>query len=110
MNNIQTKDLFYLQAELIEMKVDMAAGKAMDRVIEQIHELKNEMHGFRNDMNKRLASLDNRVIAIETRLGMINETRKEVRSRLMDYSFKAAWMLLGVVLTYLLIHFRNNPF
>lgn len=110
----EAKDLFHLQTELIDMKVDMAVGKAIDRVIDQMqglesrmhaemHGLRNDMHGIRHDMNKRFSSLDNRVIAIETRLGMVNETRKEIRTKLIDYSFKAGWLMLGVILTYALI-------
>jgi hypothetical protein len=33
MNNSQAKDLFQLQTELIDMKVDMAVSKALDRVL-----------------------------------------------------------------------------
>jgi hypothetical protein len=34
MINNQTKDLFQLQTELVDMKVDMAVSRTIDRVVE----------------------------------------------------------------------------
>ena len=114
MNANQTKNLFQLQAELVDMKVDMAVTKSIDRVIEQISGLKsemhkeinalrNDMHGLRNEMHNGFSSLDKRVVAIETKLGMVNETQKEIRTKFIDYSFKAGWLILGVIISYALI-------
>lgn len=107
----QARDLFQLQSELIDMKVDMAVSKAIDRVIEKINGLENrmhaEMHKLRHDMNQGFSSLDKRVVAIETRLGMVNETKKEIRNKLIDYTFKAGWLILGAILTFALIHFPS---
>jgi hypothetical protein len=102
-----SKDVFYLQTDLIDMKVNMAASQAIDRVIEQIQTLKTDMHAFRDEVNlrftevgNRIASLSERVVAIETRLGMVTQTRNEIRSRVIDYCFKAGWLLLASVVSY----------
>ena len=102
MDKSHIKDLFQLQTELIDMKVDMAVGKAIDRVVDQISGLRREIHvdmnglrGEMGEMNKRFSSLENRTIAVETKLGMVNETQKEFRSKFIDYSFKAFWIILS---------------
>lgn len=86
LSNYQAKDLFQLQSELVDTKVDMAVSKAIDRVIEKINGLENrmhsEMHKLRHDMNSGFSSLDKRVVAIEKKLGMVNETEKEIRAKL----------------------------
>lgn len=126
MEKYQAKDLFQLQTELINMKVDMAVTNTVDRVIEQISNLKHEMHteirglrhemhGLKNEMSSRFSSLDNRVIAVETKLGMVNETDKEIRAKFydttkhvrnnfIDYAFRAGWLLLASILTFVLYH------
>lgn len=113
MSKSEAKDLFQLQTELIDMKVDMAASKAIDRVIDQISGLRNEihveMHGIKNEMhemNKRFSSLENRTTAVETKLGMVNDTQKEFRSKFIDYSFKALWILLSAMSLYAINQFH----
>lgn len=135
MSNNQAKDLFQLQAELIDMKVDMVVGKAIDRVIEQLNGLKNEMHDLRNDMHnqisglrqemhtqisglrqemhngflsldKRVVAIEVRVVAIETRLGMVGEKRKGIYDRVMDYLFKATWGASTLIFAYLIVQFH----
>lgn len=107
----QTKDLFQLQAELVDVKVDMAVNKAIQQVVEQISNLRNEMHvqisGLRNEMHDlrhemrdRFSSLEGRVTAVETKLGMVSESRKEIRTRMIDYCFKAGWLLLAATVSY----------
>ncbi len=98
LNNHQAKDLFQLQTELVDRKVDMAVSNAIDRVLEQIGSLKHEIHELRHEMHQGFAALDKRVVAIETRLGMVNETQKEIRNKFIDYSFKAGWLILGAFL------------
>jgi hypothetical protein len=104
MSNYQAKDLFQLQAELIDLKVDMAASRASDRVIEHISGLRKEIHvelhgikGEIGEVKKRLSSLENRTTAVETKLGMVNDTQKEFRSKFIEYSFKAMWIILPTV-------------
>lgn len=156
-----TKNMFYLQTELIDAKVDMAASRAIDRVVEQISALRNEirgeLHEFREEVNQRFARVDahftkidahftevnarftevetrftdmshemnqrfidmsqdmnhrfdelnqrfshisERVVAIETRLGMVTDVRKEIRGRMMDYIFKGGWLMLASTVSY----------
>jgi hypothetical protein len=111
----QTKDLFQLQIELVDMKVDMAVSRTIDRVIEQITHLRNEMHtqihslrnemheeihGLRHEMRDRFVSLENRVTAVETKLGMVSESRRGIRNRLIDYCFRAGWLVLAAIVSY----------
>lgn len=143
----QGKDLFNLQSELIEMKVNMTVNNSMsqvhsaiNQVIEQISQLKSEIHTqvnelrtqvndlrtqvndlrtevhtqinelkteireeiheLRHEMRDRFSLLENRVTAVETRLGMVGESRKEIRNRFIDYCFKAGWLLLGATVSY----------
>jgi uncharacterized coiled-coil DUF342 family protein len=111
------KDLFQLQTELIDSKVNMAVNNAIDRVIEQINNLKNEVnslrtemhvdiHNLRDDMSERFSSLEQRVTAVETKLGIVNETQREIRIKLIDYSFRAGWLALGAALSYVIIQFH----
>jgi hypothetical protein len=98
-----SRDLFQLQTDLINAKVTMAANTAIDRVVEQIRDLRNEMHfemhNLRGEMNKRFSSLENRMIAVETKLGIVNERQREVRAKLIDYLFKAGWLALGMAIS-----------
>lgn len=86
------------------MKVDMTVSKSITMVIDQINQLRNEfrteLHDLRHEMRDRFSSLDNRITAVETRLGMVHEGRKEIRNRFIDYCFKAGWLLLGATVSY----------
>lgn len=85
----------------------MAVSNAIDRVVEQIASLKQEMQELRHEMHQGFASLDKRVVAIETRLGMVNKTQKEIRTKFIDYSFKAGWLILGIIISYALIQLHT---
>ncbi len=111
MHNSHTKDLFQLQTELIEMKVDMAVSKTIDRAImqlsdlisgvrDEVHELRGEMNARFSSVDSRISSVENRLIAVETKLGIKNVFHTEVRSRTLDYSFKAGWLALGGAIMY----------
>jgi chromosome segregation ATPase len=137
---MQTRDLFHLQTDLIDMKVGMAVSRTIDRVVEQIsalrndmtslksdmntqiHELKGEMnsqihelkddmnsqiHGLRHEMRDGFSSLNTRVTAVETKLGIVNESRKEIRGRFIDYCFKAGWLILGAAVSSLGVFFLH---
>ena len=103
----QARDLFQLQTDLIDLKVDMAAAKAIDRILECIADLKCEMNSRFAHIEQRLVSVEHRLIAVETKLGMVNETEKEIRAKLTSYGFKSGWVLLGVAVTYIIsqLHF-----
>jgi chromosome segregation ATPase len=116
------KDLFQLQTELIDTKVTMAVNQVIDKVVNQIIALKGEMHeeirgvkGEIHTLNDRFASVDNRLIAVETKLGMVNDAQRELRSndahmqreisnRIIDYAFKIGWFFLGLAAMYVLVH------
>jgi len=118
MHSSQTIDLFKLQTELVDAKVDMAVSRTIDRVVDQINALRNDMnsqihelrddmnvqiHGLRHEMRDRFVSLETRVTAVETKLGMVNESRKEIRSRIIDYCFKAGWLILAATVSYFIL-------
>jgi uncharacterized coiled-coil DUF342 family protein len=94
----QARNIFQLQTELIDTKVDMAVSNGIDRVVSQISDLRSEMHGFREDVNKRL-------IAVETKLGMVSEKRKAWYERFMDILFKTGWVWSSFLLIYGMAHF-----
>ncbi len=85
----------------------MAVNRTIDRVIDQITSLKQEMHAeigsLKTEMNSRFSSLDNRVIAIETKLGMVHAKRKGWHDRLLDLFFKAGWAWLSLIFAYVII-------
>jgi len=90
----EPNSLFQLQTNLIDLKVDMAVSTSIDRVVEQMRDLRHEMHA-------EFYTLGNRVTAIETKLGMVTETKKAVFDRVMDYIFKTVWTVTAVILPYL---------
>lgn len=183
----QAKDLFQLQSELVDRKVEMVANQAIDRVVDQIislklelnsqfnqfklemhsqfNEFKQEMHSqfnefkqeirsefdqfkqeirselgqfkqemrsefdqfkqemrsefdqfkqemrsefnqFKQEMNLRCAHSENRIVVVETKLGIIHDKKREVRGHFIDYSFKAGWMFLGIAISAFVMHFH----
>jgi hypothetical protein len=80
------------------------------------NEFTREIHDLRNDMNNQFLALDKRVFAlehrfqvVEDRLGIINETKRQIKTKFIDYGFKAGWIALGalsstlIYLTYLVV-------
>lgn len=120
----QTKDLFQLQTELVDMKVDMAVSRTIDRVVDQItslrndmhsqiHGLRDEMHEFRDEVNTRFTEVNNRfsvlgerVTAIETKLGMKQETKAQIKSRVIEYAFKAISAISAVGFAYFVLQLQ----
>lgn len=109
--------LFKLQAKLIETHVELAVNQAINQVVAQIKDLRHDVHremgvlrqeihvemsGIKSEVHK----MGNRLSCVETALGLRHQIRTEVRNRFFDYSFKAGWLMLGALLTYLTIHFR----
>ena len=98
LDQFETKNLFQLQAELIDRKIDMAASRSIDKVIEQIHllraETSKEFEKVREELKlsrtetsqefekvkDNLHRVEQRVIAVETKLGMVNERQRDLRS------------------------------
>ncbi|MEO8964709.1 MAG: hypothetical protein ABI370_08560 [Gammaproteobacteria bacterium] len=121
MHRSQANDLFQLQTELVDMKVEMAVSKSIDRVVEQItnlryemhtdfhgirHEMTTEFHGLKHEMSEQFSALDNRVIASETKLGMVAGTRKAWYDRIMDQVVKSVPAGIGFLVAYLILHFK----
>ncbi len=135
----QNKELFLLQSELIDMKVNMAVNSSIGQVIEQIRQLKTDMHAqirdlrdevqsfksemhefkheiraeireeiseLRHEMRDEFSSLKTRMTAVETKLGMVSEPRKEIRNRFIDYCFKGGWLLLAATVSYFVLQFQ----
>jgi Mg2+ and Co2+ transporter CorA len=129
----QSRTLFQLQSELVDTKVDISVSKsidqvnrAIDQVVKQIIDLKGEMHreigglrtemqqeigGLRTEMQQEIGGLrtemheiNNRLSSVEVVLGMRVQKRNELRSRFFDYAFKAGWLTLGAIFTYVMLH------
>ncbi len=96
MNQHQAKDLFQLQSELIDMKVDMAVNKAIDRVLDGIADLKSDIHKLEN----RFSSMEYRMTSTKATLKSLNSVLREIRTKFIEYSFKAAWFIVGAVTLY----------
>jgi len=98
----QAKDLFQLQSELVEAKVDMAVSHAIDRVLDRIDGLQRDMDTRFTEMDKsmgnRFTSLEKDMVAVKTKLGMADDTQSEIRSRFIEYTFKYASKALGLVI------------
>jgi hypothetical protein len=88
----QTKDLFQVQSELVDAKVEIAVSRASDRIIERIENLRSEVHELKHDITERLS-------AVETRLGMRNETREQIRNRFIEYAFKVGSLALAAIVS-----------
>lgn len=121
-------NLFQLQTDLIDAKVEIAVSKVIDRVIDQIRNVQDDIHGLRHEMhveisslrsdmnnemsilksemNNQFSSLDKRVVAIEICLGRSVEVKKTIRDHFIDYGFKSSWILLGALITYFVTHYH----
>lgn len=62
--------------------------------------MNSQIHELRHEMRDEFGALKTRVTAVETKLGIVNESQKEVRSRLLDYCFKAGWVILGALVSF----------
>lgn len=106
MSYSEAKSLFQLQTELTDSKVELAVSTAIQQVVNQIIDLKQEMHREIGGLRHEMHELGNRLTAVETALGIRNKLREEVRTRFFDYTFKAGWLILGSALTYFVVHGR----
>ncbi len=122
----QSKTLFQLSTELIDRKVETAVIKAISQVVDQIVALRQEMHleigelrremhleigGLRREIHQELSDirleirkLDNRLSSVETALSLRNQVRSEIRTRFLDYTFKAGWLVALVAISVSLLH------
>ncbi|MEO8402615.1 MAG: hypothetical protein ABI597_12655 [Gammaproteobacteria bacterium] len=107
MTKSQAKDLFQLQTELVDMKVDMAVSKAIERVIDQLTDLKIDMNKRFSHLEKHFSSVEHRVMAVESTLGKMSNTQNEIRTKFIDYSFRAGWVLLLGVVSFVIVQFHS---
>lgn len=81
---IQTRDLFHLQTELIEMKVDMAVSRTIDRIVDQISALRGDMVSLKGDMNSQIhqfkGEMNSQIHELKDNMSsQIHELRHEMR-------------------------------
>lgn len=113
--HFQTHDLFRLQTEIIDSKVEVAVNKAINQVVTQIMSFRQEVHqeisGLRLEMTTRFGEVNtglslvaSRLSSVEDTLGKRSQLRAEIRNRFIDYAFKAGWLILGAAGTYFLFN------
>jgi hypothetical protein len=102
MDKSQAKDLFQLQSELVQVKVDMAVNNAIDRVLDSIADLKGDIKGDINHLEKRFTSLEHRVKSTKATLLWQNSVIRKVHTKFIDYSFRAGWFALASLGSFLL--------
>jgi hypothetical protein len=104
MDNSQAKDLFQLQTDLIDMKVEMAVSKTIDHAIEKLSGLitgvRDELRAEIRSVDKRISSVEHRLVAVETKLGVKHGARTEIRSQFIAYSFKTGSAIIGGAVMY----------
>lgn len=95
---MQDKTLFMLQTEWVDAKVEVQVSKAIAPVIEQIVNLRQEMHqqigSLRGEMHEMRQEFGARLTAVETCLGMRLKNQQQVREHFLDYSFKVVWLIV----------------
>jgi|SRR5579863_8009522 hypothetical protein len=95
--------LFSLQSELLDKKVEVAVNNNIIAFHQELANLRNEMvsfkHEIRHDMHELRFELGTRLTAVETALGMRLKKQEEVRSRFLDYSFKAGWIVIFAIVS-----------
>jgi tRNA A37 threonylcarbamoyltransferase TsaD len=134
MDKNYARDLFQLQSELVNTKVDMAVANAIDRVMNELgsmrkdmhsikldmHSMKNdvhteihsfkqavhsEMHGLRRDMDNQFSGLKERVTAVESTLTYVKNSQTQINTKFIDYTFRAGWLVLGGTVSYIVARF-----
>lgn len=97
-------DLFHLQSELVEAKVDMAVSRAIQSVLERIDSLQHDMDTRFTSLDKsidaRFNALGQEMIAVKTKLGMSNETQPLIRAKWIEYAFKTGWLFLAAIIAW----------
>ncbi len=117
MDKNYAKDLFQLQSELVDRKVDTAMTNAIERIMHEInslrqdmqkemhamkHELHTEINALRRDMDQQFASLRERVTAVEATLVYVRNSQTQISTKFIDYTFKAGWLLLAGSISYMI--------
>ncbi len=93
-----------LVLELVDVKVDMAVEKTINRVVDQISGLKTQIHGEMSDLKSQIRSLEHEAIAVNTNLSVINKTQEQIRTKFIEYAFKTVWVALGSFAVFAIAH------
>lgn len=73
MDTSHVRNLFQLQTELVDAKVDMAVGRSMDKIVSEIHSL-------RDGLKKDIRDLGTEISNLHTEVKLkINDLRSEVK-------------------------------
>jgi phosphoglycerate-specific signal transduction histidine kinase len=116
MDKNYARDLFQLQTELVDKKVDMAVSNAIERVMHELSNMRKDMHSFRHDvhseihalrrdMDHQFSSLKERVTAVESTLTYVRNSQNQISTKFIDYTFKAGWIMLGGSVSYIVARF-----
>jgi phosphoglycerate-specific signal transduction histidine kinase len=121
MQHNHSRTLVQLQAELIDTKVELAVSKAISQVVDQIVNLRHEVHremgslrqemhheisDLKEEMRHEIGGLKSDMSAVKTRLGMTVESKDEIRRRLIEYGFKTSWIIGVAIASYMLARFH----
>jgi hypothetical protein len=120
--NHQAKDLFQLQSELTQSKVDMAVSSAIDRVLDRIADLKGGMDQrfseidqrfvhLENGLEKRFTKIDQRFTKVDHRvnstkasLNSLTRDLAQTRKGFIEYCIRALWAGISVAAVYSISH------
>lgn len=122
------KDMFQVQNELIDSKVDTAAYKAIDRVIERIDNVKTEMLNRIDALRSEVHDINTRLTAVETKLDIMSlnyreayqedrqdkaEIKKEIRRKVIGYVFKIGWVfatcIISMITSFFFLYLHHVP-
>lgn len=93
------KSVMALREDLYNFKTEMREFKnEMHKFKDEMHKFKDEMREamreFRQELHQMRHEFGTRLIAVESVLAVIQQRQSEIRTRLLDYSFKAGWIIL----------------
>lgn len=107
MNQPQARDLFQLQTDLIDAKVDMAVSKAIDRVLDRIDNLDRDMNQRFAHLEGRFTSLEHRVQANEKSLLSLQDTLTQIRNKFINHGVKSIWVISSTIVLYVSLQLLN---
>ena len=106
----QSKDLFQLQNELINTKINLIVNQKLDRVSEKLNDLKNQMNkdlwDLGHSINDFEKNLSNRITAVETKLDNMDFNKLNKQNQTPEDDYKFVWVVLCLALLCLYLHFH----
>jgi hypothetical protein len=88
------------------MKVDMAVSKAIDRVLDRIDNLDNGMNQRFVHLENRFTTFEHRVTSTKNSLRTMNRVLDQIRTKFIEYGFRAIAFTSGAVVLYALSQLR----